>query len=110
MMTFNLSLTPAVLSELTAKLSRLATDVTYRPGTPGVLSIDNFDEANEPAIVDAIASVTRTADLPLMDEPYIDWLELARDAQREKRQAAAQAKADMARIRAKRQRQVGVTL
>lgn len=107
MLTFNITLAPATLCDLTKQLTPLATDVQYKPET-GELSIDNFDPANEPRIVDIVASVIRTADFPLMDEPYIDWLELAREAQREKRHAAALLKADMARIRAKRARQAMV--
>ena len=109
-MTFNLTLPPAVLSELTAKLSRLATDVSYRPGTPGQLSIDNFDPANEPVIVKLVASAIKIADIPLMDEPYIDYAELAREAARAKRLAATREHDAMARILAKRRRQEAVTV
>lgn len=104
MLTFNITLEPATLYDLTKQLTPLVTDIQYNQ-RDGVLSIASSDEANEPRIVDIVASVTRTADLPPPDEPYIDWLELARKAQREKRQAAALEKADMARIRAKRARQ-----
>lgn len=90
-MTFNLTLTPAILSDLTKKLSRLATDVRYRPGDPGTLSIDNFDPANKPVIVDIVLPYIPTVrDLP-------DWSELTR----------AHGK-PLAAIAAKRRLQVGV--
>lgn len=80
-MTFNLTLTPAVLSKLTNALSELATDVTYQPGTPGELTIDKFDPKNEGRIMDVL-----TETLPPTRDVLPTWGELTR-AQR-KRQTA----------------------
>lgn len=103
-MKFNLTLNSYQLADLKAKLAGLITEMDYDADSK-TLNIASSDPANEPRIVDIVASVTRISSLPLMDEPAIDYAELARKAQREKRQAAALEKADMARIRAKRARQ-----
>lgn len=109
MMTFNLTLTPDVLSDLTKKLSGLATDVTYQPGTPGELTIGNFDPANEPIIVKLVASNTKAADFPTAEElEPINWADLAREAERAKKRAALDARLDLAKIQAKRGRQAAI--
>jgi hypothetical protein len=105
-MTFNLTLTPQVLTSLTKKLSGLATDVQYKPGE---LNIGNFDPANEPAIVELIASNTKAADLPSAEElEPINWIDLAREAEKAKRRAALEAHQDLAKIQAKRRRQTAL--
>lgn len=108
-MTFNLTLTPNVLKDLTSALSELATDVTYQPGTPGELTIDNFDPANESDIVKLVASNTKAADFPTAEElDPINWADLAREAEKVKRRAALEARQDLAKIQAKRRRQSAI--
>lgn len=102
MMTFNLTLTPNVLSDLTKKLSGLATGIEYQPGE---LSIDSSDPANEPAIVELVASMA--TDFPTAEElEPINWADLAREAEKAKRRAALDARQDLAKIQAKRRRQI----
>lgn len=81
MMTFNLTLTPQVLSKLTSALSELATDVTYQPGTPGELSIDS-SEANKPIIMDILTETLPTVN----DVPR--WADLAKIQAKRRRQIA----------------------
>lgn len=104
MLTFDVTLEPATLHTLTTQLSRLAGEVSYQPGK---LSIDKFRPADEPRIVDIVASLTKATSFQEPEEPYIDWLELTRQASRKQRTAAAQDKEAWARLRAKRQRQSG---
>jgi hypothetical protein len=100
-MTFNRKMTPAQLSKVAGALGRLAGSVKYETAT-GTLTIDKFDPKNEAVIVDTLVE-----NLDNVNEPP-DMAELSRKAAQAKRTEAMQARADMARVRAKRQRQAGV--
>lgn len=108
MMIFTFTLEPAASSELTKSLTPLASFVQYDQAL-GTLTVDDFDEANKPAIVEIIAKATRGADFPPSEEIGLpSWGDLAKDAERIKRMAAARERTAMQAIRAKRRRQAGV--